>query len=204
MATLRIRRSFLAQLLVYSMLSCMFAKSHAASDAPPGNAELDDQNGSHDFDLAVGQWKADISRRSHPLSGSGAWVSYTGKTLVTPVWNGRAQLVQLEADGPAGRLELLSLRLYNPEKREWSLYYGNSTDGSLTPPVTGRFRNGRGEFYGNDQFNGRAIRVRQTISAPQKSLHLEQAFSADQGRTWEVNFLETLTRLPATEEAHDH
>ncbi len=69
---------------------------------------------SHDFDFEFGTWKTHVHRLLHPLSGSGTWADYDGTTRVTPVWNGRANLVQLEADGPAGHLEFLSLRLYNP------------------------------------------------------------------------------------------
>ncbi len=112
------------------------------------------------------------------------------------VWNGRANLVELEADGAAGHLEILCLRLYDPKTHEWSLNYANSAGGTLSPPVIGEFKNGRGEFYGQDQLNGRPIYVRNVFSdITPTSCHFEQAFSEDGGKTWEVNFVETLTRV---------
>jgi hypothetical protein len=74
-----------------------------------------ERDGQHDFDFEVGTWKTHLSRRLHPLTGSVTWVEYEGTTFVRKVWNGRANLVELEVDGPKGHIEGLSLRLYNPQ-----------------------------------------------------------------------------------------
>ena len=66
--------------------------------------------------------------------------------------------------GAAGRIEGLSLRLYAPEARQWNLNFSNARTGTLSPPVTGEFREGRGEFFGVDTLgSGRAILVRFVI-----------------------------------------
>jgi len=71
-------------------------------------------------------------------------------------------------------------------------------DGQLTPPVSGRFEHGRGEFYGQDTLDGRPIFVRFVISdITPSSAHFEQAFSGDGGKTWEVNWIATDTRTGA-------
>ena len=132
-----------------------------------------------------------------PLSGSTTWVNYEGTSVVRKVLNGRANLVELTAEGQAGAIEGLSLRLYEPEPARWTIHYANSRDGLLTPPVSGRFANGRGEFYGPDTLNGRPILVRFVISDIRpNSCRFEQAFSADEGKTWEVNWIATDTRMP--------
>jgi hypothetical protein len=113
------------------------------------------------------------------------------------VWNGKASLAQLEVEGPAGAIEGLSLRLYDPKSRQWSLYYSNSRYGTLVgPPTVGSFSNGVGEFYSSDTLDGRAILVRFTIrpESPDK-IRFEQSFSDDGGRTWEPNWIATDTRL---------
>jgi hypothetical protein len=154
------------------------------------------RDGQHDFDFEIGAWKTRLSRRLRPLTGSNTWVEYEGTTVVRKVWNGRANLVELEVNGPAGRIEGLSLRLYNPESRQWSLNFSNSAVGALTEPVIGEFRNGRGEFYGQETLNGRAIFVRFVISdITPNSCRFEQAFSDDGGKTWEVNWVATDTRV---------
>jgi ketosteroid isomerase-like protein len=153
------------------------------------------QDGQHDFDFEIGTWKTHLKRLAHPLSGSTSWVEYEGTTVVRRVWNGRANLVELEVDGPAGHIEALSLRLYNPETRQWSLNFSNSAGGTLGVPAVGRFENGRGEFFNRETLNGKAILVRFVISnITATSCHFEQAFSDDSGKTWEVNWIATDTR----------
>ena len=164
----------------------------AASDRPP-RVERD---GQHDFDFEIGTWKTHLRRRLRPLTGSNEWVEYDGTTVVRKVWNGGANLVELVADGPAGHFEGLSLRLYNPESRQWSLNFSNRRSGTLTPPVIGDFRNGRGEFYGQDMLDGRAILVRFVIAEiGPDSCRFEQSFSDDGGKTWEVNWIVVDTRV---------
>ncbi len=165
--------------------------SRTSSQQPPAN-----RDGQRDFDWEIGTWKTHLKRRLRPLTGSNTWAEYEGTTVVRKVWNGRANLVELDVKGPAGRIEGLSLRLYNPEARQWSLNFSNSAGGTLTPPVIGEFKNGRGEFYGQETLNGRAIFVRFVISPiDQNSWHFEQAFSDDGGKTWEANWIATDTRV---------
>jgi hypothetical protein len=153
------------------------------------------RDGQHDFDFNIGTWKTQISRLQHPLTGSTTWVEYQGTSVVRKVWNGRASLFELEADGPAGRIEGVGLRLYNPESRQWSLNWANSTDGVMTRPMIGEFKNGSGEFFNQETFNGRAIFVRNGFSKiTPNSSRFEQAFSADGGKTWETNWIMTFTR----------
>jgi hypothetical protein len=154
------------------------------------------RDGQRDFDFEIGTWQTRLSRRLRPLTGSTTWVEYEGTTIVRKVWNGRANLVELDVHGPAGRIEGLSLRLYNPESRQWSLNFSNSAGGTLTEPVFGEFKNGRGEFYGQESLNGRAIIVRFIISdITPNSCRFEQAFSDDGGKTWEVNWVAIDTRV---------
>ena len=156
------------------------------------------RDGHRDFDFEIGTWKTKLSRRLRPLTGSDTWVEYEGTTIVRKVWDGRANLVELEVEGPSGRIEGLSLRLYNPDTRQWSLNFSSSGGGTLSPPVFGEFKEGRGEFYGQDTLNGRVILVRFVISGiTQDSCHFEQAFSDDGGKTWEVNWVAVDTRTGA-------
>lgn len=118
-------------------------------------------------------------------------------TVVRKIWNGRANLVELVAEGPGGRFEGLSLRLYNPGSGQWSLNFANARSGMLARPTIGRFEDGRGEFYNQDEFEGRAILVRFVIAPiDAATIRFEQAFSADGGRTWEVDWVATDTRAP--------
>jgi hypothetical protein len=162
------------------------------------------RDGQHDFDFEMGTWKTHLSRLLHPLTGSTTWVEYEGTTVVRKVWNGRANLVELNVDGPAGHIEGLSLRLYNPQSHQWSLNFANRNGGTMSQPTIGDFKNGRGEFFDQETLNDRSIFVRFVISdITPNSGHFEQAFSSDGGKTWEVNWIATDTRVnDESDQAH--
>lgn len=158
------------------------------------------RDGQHDFDFEHGSWRAHLRRLQNPLTGSDTWVEYEGMSIVRPIWNGRGNLGTIEINGPAGRIEGLSLRLYNPESRQWNISWSSSNDGTLGPPMIGGFENGRGEFYNQELLNGRAIFVRFIFSdITEDSFRLEQAFSDDGGKTWEANWIATFARTDAEE-----
>jgi hypothetical protein len=150
----------------------------------------------HDFDFEPGHWHTALRRRLHPLSGSDAWADYAGTTIVRPVLDGRANLVELDVSGPEGRLQGLSLRLFETKRRRWTLNFSNAASGTLAAPVTGGFGGGpRGVFYGAEEFNGRRVLVRFIIdSTSADTCRFEQAFSADGGVTWETNWIAMDTR----------
>jgi len=168
------------------------AAAQTSPAAPPASAQRD---ASHDFDFEFGDWKVRISRLVSPLSGSTNWVEYTGTSVVRRVWDGRANLGELEVAGTAGRIQGLSLRLYNPESRQWAVHWANSRDGALGLPMIGGFSDGVGRFYDQEMFNGRAVFVRFIFSdITPTTFRLEQAFSADGGKTWEPNWIASFTR----------
>ena len=192
-----LRRILCLVSLIIALQPCAaFAQSNSIT--PAGNLQQtsNQRDGQKDFDFEIGTWKTHLRRLLRPLTGSTTWVEYEGTTVVRKVWNGRANLVELNVDGPAGHLEGLSLRLYNPQTRQWSLNFANINSGTLAQPMIGEFKNGRGEFYDQETFDGRAIYVRFVISdITPNSCHFEQAFSNDGGKTWEVNWIATDTRI---------
>jgi hypothetical protein len=154
------------------------------------------KDGQHDFDWEIGKWKTSMRVRLHPLSGSNEWKELEGTSTVTPLAGGRANIVELVADGGGLHIEGVSVRLYHPDAQQWALHYANLRDGLLTTPVTGGFKDGRGEFYGPDTLNGRAIFVRFIVTQlTPESWHFEQSFSDDGGKTWETNWIATDTKM---------
>lgn len=167
-----------------------------ATEPSGGIPELHDDDGANDFDFEFGTWRTRLRLLAEPLSGSTTWVEYEGTSVVEPILDGRANLVELKVEGPAGPIEGLSLRLYDPASRQWSLSFANIRTGRLSPPVTGEFRDGKGVFYGEDRLNGRTILVRFVISdVTPTSARFEQAFSDDGGERWEVNWVAVDTRF---------
>lgn len=119
-----------------------------------------------------------------------------GTTVTNKIWNGRANLATVEADGPTGHLELLALRLYDPQAHQWSISFATSDSAVLSLPAVGTFTDRRGEFYDSELFRGRNILVRFSIwPISANEVRSEQAFSGDGGQTWETNWINTYTRV---------
>jgi len=151
-----------------------------------------DRSGQSDFDWEIGTWATSVRVLRNPLTGEAPkWAEYRGTSVVRPLLGGRANFVELSVEGPVGKIEGGSLRLYNPQSRQWSLNFASLRDGMLTPPVYGGFDGrGRGLFYGQDMLDGRAILVRFIVTQVSKSeVRFEQAYSTDGGATWETNWV---------------
>jgi hypothetical protein len=192
----------IVQRTILSFLAVFAIAAGEASAQPSGKPEATQQSmkardGQQDFDFEIGRWKTHLRRRLRPLTGSDTWVELEGISVVRKIWDGKANMVELTVDLPdGGRFEGLNLRLYNPQSKQWSLNFVNRSDGTLSPPTIGEFRNGRGEFYGQETYNGRAILVRFVISdIKPDSCRFEQSFSDDGGKTWEVNWIAVDTRI---------
>jgi hypothetical protein len=156
-----------------------------------------DRDGQHDFDPLIGSWKFHLKKLMHPLTGSTDWVEFEGTGVCYKIWDGRAQYDTVELDSPdVGHIEGVTVRLYNPQSHQWRLYWANSKIGVMDPPQIGEFKNGRGEFFAQDTINGKVVLIRfawtnLTTNTP----HFEQSFSADGGKTWEVNWITDQTRV---------
>jgi hypothetical protein len=170
--------------------------SPAIKEASQNGASARD--GQHDFDFALGNWKFPLKKLDHPLTSSNAWIELDGHSSCRKVWDGKANLDDVEVYSADRKTHIqgVTLRLYNPESHQWSLYWGNVAKGALSlPPVVGEFKNGRGEFYDQEDYNGRMIFVRYGWSdITPTSAHFEQALSTGGGKTWETNWITDQTR----------
>jgi hypothetical protein len=187
--TMNLHRRIRTYLLLFTLILALptFAQTPTPAAQTP--------DGQHDFDFNFGTWKTHIKRLAQPLSGSSTWTEYNGTVTVRKIWDGRAQLEEIEADGTAGHLKGLTIFLYNPQSHQWSQTWASINDGTLQPSTIGGFKDGRGELFGADTFNGRSILVRTAWSEiTPNAHHFEQSFSDDGGKTWEPNFVASLTR----------
>jgi hypothetical protein len=169
----------------------------AEASQTPNQKTATARDGQRDFDFELGSWKIHLKRLVNPLSGSTKWIEFDGTSVTRRVWDGRAQIEEFETDGSAGHIEGLTLRLYNPKSQQWSLYWANSKDGSMGgPPNVGEFRDGVGNFYCMDTYNGKMVLVRYEWSKiTPTSAHFEQSYSEDGGKTWEANWITDQTRV---------
>jgi hypothetical protein len=194
-------RCLLISLAVAAILALHVARARAqpASQAASLAQSVARRDGQHDFDFEFGVWRTHLKRLVHPLTGSNTWFEYNGTTTVKKVWNGRANLVELEVDGPKGHIEALSLRLYNPQSQQWSLNFANSVQGTVAIPSIGEFKDGRGEFIDQESFGTRIILVRFVITQKSPSIcEFEQSYSDDGGISWEPNWVAEDTLIPGS------
>ncbi len=159
-------------------------------------------NGAHDFDFLVGDWLVENKRLKHRFVGSNDWEHFTARQTNQPLPAGIGNFDDFVAPDWRPDFVGMSLRVFNPATTLWSIYWldnhtgGLNAQGQLNPPVVGKFTGNTGIFTGDDVIGGRPVRVRftwQKINANQA--HWEQAMSTDQGRSWEINWKMTLTRV---------
>jgi hypothetical protein len=168
-----------------------------ATGAPPAVPPPAVHDGGHDFDFVIGDWKAHVRRLPDRLVGSTTWIEYDGISNHHKLLDSNANFEEFEVRNAAGdHLKGQTLRLYNPETHQWSIYLVDVNRGTLDgPPQVGQFTDGKGEFYAQDVWKGRAVSIRyQWMSLGPKAARMEQAFSADGGKTWEVNWICELSK----------
>ncbi len=163
------------------------------SESNPKDKTRDDRT---DFDFFMGRWKVHHRRLKERLKGSDAWEEFNGTSVARHVLGGLGNMDEITLERPSGRAEGMTIRLYDPITRQWSLYWADSVSGTLQPPMIGRFEDGRGEFYAQEIFEGQSVFSRfiwSEITAT--SCHWEQALSADGGRSWETNWTMEFVRI---------
>jgi hypothetical protein len=159
------------------------------------NDALPARDGSRDFDFWIGRWRIRNERLVKRLQGCTEWEAFEARGRAWLLPGGLGNMDEFRTDHWPGFVGM-SLRLYDPRTRQWSIYWVSNQKGVLEPPVVGSFAGGLGVFEGRDELDGRPIVVRFTwsgITGP--AVRWEQAFSPDAGRTWETNWIMVMTRV---------
>ena len=192
----RVKNNRLALLLLLVFCTIIVVSVQAQSTANP--ALLPQRDGSHDFDFVIGDWKAHVRRLPDRLNNSNIWVEYDGISNHKKILNSNSNFEEFEVTSTDKKLHIKAqtLRLYNPVSHQWSIYLVDVDAGTLSlPPVVGQFTGNRGEFYDQEDYKGRAILVRYVwLNISPQSARMEQSFSPDGGKTWEVNWICELSR----------
>ena len=187
------RRAVLAVILVASPMGPALAEAAAV---PPGFT-MSRTGDVHDFDYFAGGWTTAQHKLKSRGTGSHDWDDFPGTLCMTPYLGGAATVDELwfPTKGTAG----LTLRTFDPARRQWSIYWVNSQLGKLDPvPTVGGFSGDRGEFYALDTDNGRPVKVRYLWNKIDRDhARWEQAFSYDD-RDWETNWTADFTRADAS------
>lgn len=184
---------YLPLLLLMAILPAPF---RAQTTANPAN--LPQHDGSHDFDFLIGNWKAHVCRLPDRLNNSNLWIEYDGFSNHKKLLDSNANFEEFDVTSTDKKLRIKAqtLRLYNPTSHQWSIYLVDVDNGTLgLPPVVGQFTGNRGEFFDQEDFKGRAILVRYVwLNVSPNAARMEQSFSPDGGKTWEVNWICEVSR----------
>lgn len=153
-------------------------------------------SGASDFDFLFGSWRIANDRLLSRLSGSDTWERFAAEGQCWPILGGIGNVDTFRPVWPGhDGFEGASLRLFDPTTGQWSIYWTDNVRYMLFPPVVGHFEDGVGEFFGDDREGDVPVRARfRWLDITPNGARWEQAFSADDGATWETNWIMTFAR----------
>jgi hypothetical protein len=154
-----------------------------------------ENDGRNDFDFLIGAWKVHHRMLMARLKGSTDWSEFEGDTVARKILNGLGNLDENIIHMKTGTVHAMTLRLFDPKSKEWSIHWSTDRMGTLDVPMIGGFKDGRGEFYSQETLEGRHVYSRFIWSKIMaNSCQWEQALSADGCKTWETNWIMEFTR----------
>ena len=150
----------------------------------------------HDFDFFAGRWKLHNKKLKSKLNNCTEWVEFESTQEMYKVLNGIGNIDNFLATFDEQPFEGMTVRLFNPKTNLWSIYWADSDNGKLDPPVVGSFENNIGHFFTKDIFDEKNILVvfRWDATDPDNPVW-SQAFSDDDGKTWEWNWYMFMTKI---------
>jgi hypothetical protein len=151
----------------------------------------------HDFDYLVGTWKLRNRKLASRLTHSTQWISFESRVEMHQILNGLGNIDKYTDQASGKPYEGVAVRLFDPSTRLWSIYWADGSSGKFDPPVVGSFENRIGHFFARDKYRGTPIIVvfRWDVRIPDRPIW-SQAFSTDEGRTWEWNSINVSERVP--------
>ena len=172
------------------------APAGPAASKPQGTTMTEStDDGRHAFDFFFGRWQIRNQRLKQHHVGSNDWDQFEASIDCRSILGGLGNIDEYRTEYGGGIVGI-SLRLFNARTREWSDAWANRRDGVLGAPALGRFVDGVGTFIGRDQDGERAVLSRaQWSHITPDSVHWDQAFSTDEGKTWETNWRMQMTRV---------
>lgn len=149
-----------------------------------------------DFDFLIGQWKVANRKLKERLSGSNEWIEFGGELVVRKTLNGYANVDDFKCDFNGVEINAVTLRVFNPKEKLWSIYWLDNLSYEMIPQVKGNFKEGSGEFYGQELFNGKTVNLKFTWTKTSNELvHWNQAYYDDSSDDWEINWIMDFTKI---------
>ncbi|MGC1598900.1 MAG: hypothetical protein WA757_01505 [Candidatus Acidiferrales bacterium] len=193
------RRATVMTLLILSLAIPGLSTGQSDQDSGHGTTQIDSVTpGVHDFDFLVGQWRVHHRTLKERLANSHEWIEFDGTLVNQPLMGGYSNVDDTVFEKPGAPFRGVALRSFDSKTQQWSIWWLDSRTplGPVDPPMRGGFRDGVGTFYADETFNGKPVRTRflWTKITP-TSCHWEQAYSPDDGKTWETNWVQDIVRV---------
>jgi hypothetical protein len=149
-----------------------------------------------DFDFYHGSWNIKNQKLNDRLSNCTDWTEFSATQQCRPVLLGIGNIDHFQANFDGNPFEGMTLRLFNPKTRLWNIYWADSNNGTMDPPVVGSFEGNIGQFFTKDTFRGIEIIVvfRWDKTDPDNPIW-SQAFSVDGGENWEWNWYMYMSKI---------
>jgi hypothetical protein len=175
------------------LAACMTSTLAVGAQAPlvPSAPSL------HDFDFLIGDWRVHNRQLAHRLAGSHEWVEFEAVDSFHAL-PGQLGIEENYATGHWADFRAIGLHLYDPEKKRWTLYWADTRNspGTIQTLASGGFESDVGTFYAPDSYDGKPITVRVIWKRTDSShVYWEQAFSADNAKSWETNWTMEFLRV---------
>jgi len=154
-----------------------------------------------DFDFLIGKWKVHNRKLKSRLSGCSEWTEFEAKVACRKILSGYGNVDSFQTTIDRMSFEGMSLRLFNPKTRLWSIYWANNETVELDLPQVGSFDNKIGSFFARDTYEQKDIIVQFRWDASNHNTPVwSQAFSPDNGQTWEWNWYMNFQREAVADE----
>ena len=148
----------------------------------------------HDFDFLFGRWTVRNARLRERLVGSTTWDEFDATHKCRPMHGRIGNVDEMACDWTGGVIGL-SGRLFDLAQGRWSIYWAANRTGGREPPVHGTCTDRGGTCYGRDEHAGTPVLARCVWARiTPTTAHWEQAFSTDEGQTWEPNWRMSFAR----------
>ncbi len=147
-----------------------------------------------DFDFMFGSWTVQHRRLKARLRNCAEWEMFEGTSATSPILGGHGNLEDNRVDFPGGSYRAIALRSFDAAAGQWAIWWlDQRAPHNLDVPVVGEFVGNTGAFFADDTIDGTQIKVRflwKRGVMPQ----WEQAFSTDNGKSWETNWIMEFTQ----------
>lgn len=149
-----------------------------------------DQNAPQDFDFVIGDWRVHHRRLKARLEGCKEWETFEGLSSTQKTLGGFGNVEDNQIFLPGETYRAVAIRSYDRDSQSWSIWWLDGRfPGALDVPVVGSFKDNVGTFFAQDVLNDLPIKIRFTwLISSNGNPHWGQAFSADDGITWETNW----------------